>query len=211
MSKPADLTGQHFGRLTVQRTTDQRDKHGYVLYECHCDCGDVVLTTASNLRRGRVTRCKKCKHLLLVKDISGQRFGRLTAIERLPDTVPNGSTMVHLWLCRCDCGKIVKVRSHDLLTGNTLSCGCLQRDIVRSRFADGTSPCLLREGDRKPRSSNSSGVTGVWYDKRRGLWAAELVFKRKKHYLGRYADIQDAIKARKDAEKHIFGDYLDQN
>ncbi len=36
----------------------------------------------------------------------------------------------HLWWCRCDCGKIVKVRGDHLKSGNTTSCDCRQREIV---------------------------------------------------------------------------------
>ena len=60
-----------------------------------------------------------------VKDITGQRFGRLIAIKR----VDNTCTGQVCWLCRCDCGNKTTVRSNGLCSGNTKSCGCLQKDI----------------------------------------------------------------------------------
>lgn len=57
-------------------------------------------------------------------DLTGQRFGRLTVIER-----SNNSNDGHArWLCRCDCGNIKVVASNDLKkkNGNTKSCGCLR-------------------------------------------------------------------------------------
>ena len=58
-----------------------------------------------------------------VIDITGQRFGMLTAIKPL-------SKRQHkeiVWFCICDCGKNKKVMSSNLRTGNTKSCGCFHR------------------------------------------------------------------------------------
>lgn len=71
-----------------------------------------------------------------VKDITGQRFGRLTAIERLP-----GKTPIK-WRCRCDCGKEISARGVSLRFGTTAPCGCslknprpyARRDISGQRF-----------------------------------------------------------------------------
>lgn len=32
------------------------------------------------------------------------------------------------WVCRCDCGNVVVVRSCDMQSGNTQSCGCLRQE-----------------------------------------------------------------------------------
>ncbi len=61
-------------------------------------------------------------------DRTGQRFGRLVALER------NGANVLKkaLWRCRCDCGTEVCVPSGSLVTGNTTSCGCwLQEQITK--------------------------------------------------------------------------------
>lgn len=55
-------------------------------------------------------------------DISGVRFGRLTAVS---DVGSQGG--FRLWLCRCDCGADVKVNSRSLRSGNTSSCGCFRK------------------------------------------------------------------------------------
>lgn len=62
------------------------------------------------------------------KDITGQRFGRLVALE------PQGVQQRRMiWLCRCDCGASPAIPSHSLLTGNTKSCGCLHLDAAQQR------------------------------------------------------------------------------
>lgn len=61
------------------------------------------------------------------KDITGKKFGRLTAIEY----VGKNSCRHSLWLCECECGN-KHVTSLDCLTqGNTRSCGCLNDEARR--------------------------------------------------------------------------------
>ena len=49
--------------------------------------------------------------------------------------------------------------------------------------------------------NNTSGVTGVWRDTRRGHWCAEIKVDRRKIYLGAFASVEEAAAARKRAEK----------
>jgi hypothetical protein len=65
-------------------------------------------------------------------DITNHRFGRLTVLSRSPQKYVNRQIA---WLCRCDCGNEITVRS-DALRGKrpTLSCGCLQRDRVSRTY-----------------------------------------------------------------------------
>ena len=54
---------------------------------------------------------------------------------------------------------------------------------------------------------NKSGVSGVCWDKTRDKWLAQIAYKYKKINLGRFDNLEDAIKARKDAEKEYFGEF----
>ena len=60
-------------------------------------------------------------------DLTGQKFGRLTAIKKMEHN-KWGKTM---WLCKCECGKEKIFRGHSLREGLTKSCGCLQKEIAR--------------------------------------------------------------------------------
>lgn len=53
-------------------------------------------------------------------DISGQRFGRLVAIECV-GTIKNHG---RVWACQCDCGNLHKVPTSTLRAGVVVSCGC---------------------------------------------------------------------------------------
>lgn len=54
-------------------------------------------------------------------DLTGNRFGRLVAIEMLPERF---SGLIK-WKCICDCGKIKIALAKTLRNGGTKSCGCL--------------------------------------------------------------------------------------
>lgn len=56
-------------------------------------------------------------------------------------------------------------------------------------------------------SNNTSGYKGVTWDKNRNKWIAQITVNYKNIHLGRYENIEDAIKARKEAEVKYFGEY----
>jgi len=62
------------------------------------------------------------------KDYTGQRFGRLIAVERLDPDVGDIT-----YRCMCDCGEETIVKRQPLSTGRVKSCGCLKRDLDLSR------------------------------------------------------------------------------
>ena len=62
-------------------------------------------------------------------DLTGQRFGRLLVLRKSDEDIQKKSTLI-MWHCICDCGNEVDVRSQDLRSGKTQSCGCLHKDII---------------------------------------------------------------------------------
>lgn len=61
-------------------------------------------------------------------DLTGQRFSRLTVIQRTTSkSYPSGGASV-MYLCRCDCGNSKTVAATNLRNGNVRSCGCLQKE-----------------------------------------------------------------------------------
>lgn len=65
-----------------------------------------------------------------MNDITGHRFGRLTALE-VVGTAPNHGG--NLWRCKCDCGNEHIVAYSKLSHGKSRSCGCLRREISANR------------------------------------------------------------------------------
>lgn len=205
--EPINLDGQKFGHLTVEQITDQRNSYGRLLYQCRCECGNIRLATAANLKRGEITRCKECQGKTRMKDLTGQRFGRLVAIKPVEKPSESDTCTTYKWLCVCDCGNVTTVSVNALTTGKTKSCGCLSREKVKRLYVGGTAPCKLNEKE-KPRETNTSGRTGVYFDQSKHLWCAEIMFRGEKHFLGRFAFREDAIKAREKAEEKYFEKFL---
>lgn len=85
-------------------------------------------------------KCGKVKRTRI--DLTGQMFGRLTAVEFAGIDLAYRAS----WKCRCDCGKEVVVTSSRLRTGNTQSCGCLRSD--RASAAARTTAVRIRDEKR---------------------------------------------------------------
>lgn len=204
MRKPdLSLIGQTYNDLRVDSLTDQHNNHGDRLYSCTCLlCGATRLATKQNIQKGAV---KNCGNHHAYKDITDKVFGELTAKYPIHDK-KLGKDRSMVWHCECSCGKTIDVSYHSLVSKNATSCGCVRIDKLKALYTDGTAPYKLMSG---PRSTNSSGVTGVSFDKVRGKWVAILYFKRKKYFLGRHQNFDDAVKARQDAERHIHGPFLE--
>ena len=60
-------------------------------------------------------------------DLTGQRFGRLTVLKRVPKPKHLKANTVY-WLCKCDCGSDAKIIAGCNLKGTTKSCGCMYRE-----------------------------------------------------------------------------------
>ena len=261
-----------------------------------------------SLRKGSALSCgclqKERVHDSTFKDLTGQKFGRLTVIKRIANHIqPNGAS-VTMWECQCECGNIHHVSSTGLIRGDSKSCGCLKKDISKYRFKynnpkskvniydlskeygicytnnyDKTSginyfyfdkddyekikkytwyfngngyavawfadskkhvffhrfvtdcqdgmfvdhknhtkhdnrkenlrlvSILQNNLNKKPKLNGNTGITGVYYRKDRNKFAPHITFKGKRYSLGSYDNLEDAIAARKEAEKKYFGEY----
>lgn len=60
------------------------------------------------------------------KDLTGQRFGRLTVIG-----IDDRNTRKIYYYCQCDCGNVKSVRADNLVCGAIRSCGCMKKEQDR--------------------------------------------------------------------------------
>lgn len=134
--------GDVFGKWTVIDTSDRRSKRGvkYWLCECSCDQHTQKEVVSESLTNHTSTSCgcvgkEKISELgkKSAKDITGLKFGKLTAIERIGNNEKERPRI--LWLCKCECGNTTTVTVDALTTGKTKSCGCLCRnDLTGKKF-----------------------------------------------------------------------------
>lgn len=100
-------------------------------------------------------------------DLTGQRFGRLTVIERdfqypIEHNLKGGHSY---WKCKCDCGNTTTVESYNLRKEKTQSCGCLQKERTSKSNRSIISPgdkfnylTVIREAQREKHSANDRHI-----------------------------------------------------
>ena len=77
-------------------------------------------------------------------DLTGQRFGRLTVLEKVPSKNTNAR-----WRCLCDCGKETTALGTTLRRGETKSCGCYRSDYWRER--------------KTTHGKSATSIAHIWY------------------------------------------------
>lgn len=122
-----DEAGQRYGSLTVIERAEN-NSHGAACWRCICDCGEETVVVRGSSLRGGLT--KSCGCISLLKDETGQRFGRWTVLKRAEDG-SHGNTR---WCCVCDCGEEKIVPGNRLRRGTSKSCGCLSREQSSEQF-----------------------------------------------------------------------------
>lgn len=80
------------------------------------------------------------------------QYGRLAVLKELAKHPKH-----RVWLCRCACGREVVVRSTNLRSGHTKSCGCLSQESRRGR---------IRHGHHRNRTSSPTYVSWLAMKKR---------------------------------------------
>ncbi len=199
-------------------------------------------------------------------DITGQIFGRLTVLKKGP-TRDRTTT----WVCECKCGNYTTVLKNNLTSGNTISCGCYNADVVKAAstthgmrhtqeynawagmknrcnndpryikrkinvckkwinnfqsFYDDIGPrpsaahsidrinndgnyepdncrwatATQQAQNRRKTSKTSSGIVGVYWNKKQSKWVARITANKQVIYLGCFTVLSEAITAREKAE-----------
>ncbi len=122
MRRVIDLSGLRFGMLVVNGRAGY-DPSGKTTWLCRCDCGQSATATGLNLKSGNTKSCGCLKSRRQAKDITGRKFGRLTARDLV-----STARGISIWRCVCECGGITELTYGRLTSGHTKSCGCLQSE-----------------------------------------------------------------------------------
>lgn len=142
--KQSDICpGAVFGRLTVVKQVEKPEgaTASSRFWECRCECGNIKIVSGNMLAQGKTQSCgclaqeeRKARGI----DITGQRFGKLVVIKKVPKPSHLKSNGAY-FLCKCDCGNEKVIMGKSLRSGKTTSCGCkvsesARKDIVGQRF-----------------------------------------------------------------------------
>lgn len=129
MPAKKDLTGQTFNRLTViEQDMDKYAETHEVFWKCRCSCGKFKSVRTYDLTHGKTMSCgclrnEKIREAVGNK-LQGQRFGKLLVLEQVESIIENSGMVRTAWKCKCDCGNIITVKTINLKSGDTRSCGC---------------------------------------------------------------------------------------
>ena len=159
-----DLIGRRFGRLLVTARAPS-DNAGNAQWSCSCDCGNNVEVRGVFLRKGQRSCGHQCSlyRQEIADDISGKRFGRLVAVERVG--IDNRKSV---WRFACDCGATKTMFADYAVSSGVKSCGCLG---IESRIRHGRSHTrdYHREAHRKWAKANPARVIENASKRRRGF------------------------------------------
>ena len=210
LRKFESLIGKRYEKLVVIAQVEST-QNGQRQWLCNCDCGGTCITTTGNLNSGHTTNCG-CKKS---PDLTGKVFGKLTVLGRSDKRNPRGKRTTPMWECRCECGAIT-YKATDTLTNPDISmCNdCAAKyaaGIARQSAGFVGRTQITKITDMTPSAANTSGVRGVYYEKRSNKWRARLKFKGKTMSFGSYHRFEDAVDARRKAEQLYYGEFLEKN
>jgi hypothetical protein len=191
-----DLTNQHFGRLTVLGDVGKRTDRGRVLWHCLCECGRVTFVRGDHLKNEEIRSCG-----CLNEEKNHKRFKDLTNTEtdnfKVIDRAYSKNQRVY-WNCICKhCGNHIELQSNQIERYS--SCGCKHNRSTKERMAEIRDPESLKT--TKPTAKSTTGVRGVYYNKRKKRYVAYINVDKKPKYLGSYDSLEEATKIRREAEE----------
>lgn len=137
-------------------------------------------------------------------ELAGKVFGHLTVLK---DDGTRIQTSI-AWLCRCDCGKLVHVRSSELTSGRVTSCGHVKREKIKEvSKADlakepGTRLSLLTG---KPNKGNTTGERNVSIAMRHGdkYYRVFMMYKGKR-YGSYHKTLDEATQERDELQRRLW-------
>lgn len=132
---PKIKIGKEYNDWIVEKLDHINDKN-IRFWLCVCKCGERGVVRTYDLNSGKSSKCRKCLYKSnskkFLEDLTEQTKGKWFIIRRI-GTAKNSRTP--LWECRCECGKICKVRASNLHNGLSTCCGrCKSYEGIGSYF-----------------------------------------------------------------------------
>lgn len=226
--KPEDLRNQRFGNLVahhiVQRPSHLKTSGTY--WYCNCDCGGFNIVRCSDLKRLRVTSCGHCPKNTY--DLTGEYGIGYTSNGKkfLFDKEDYSAIKSYTWVINSDGYVFAYIKRIDgkqkYLYMHRLVMGLDEKDdyVVDHRYHNKNDNrkeqlriTTVQNNNRNAvlAKNNTSGVTGVCWDKLMNQWKAEITIDYKTIILGYSLDFNKAVEIRKHAEEKYFKEYSYDN
>lgn len=219
-----DLTGHRFGKLTAVYPVP--DKSHRARWHCVCECGNEKDVLQQNLTNGHVRSCG-CIH----SEVNKEKIERYNSSIGRESHHNTKSRLYRIWIgiksrCFVQTASNYKnygqrgisvcdewVNSFSAFSKWAIQNGYNDSLTIDRINADGNycpENCRwvtmsIQEFNKRISSRNTSGTTGVSFNKACNKWVAYIRKDGKLYHLGTFANIDDAIYARKQAEKRLYG------
>lgn len=220
-----DITGMRFGKLYVVRRSNEYyvrpNGRKTILWECKCDCGNIVLIRGDHMKRGNTLSCGKCsnnafefvENYCIVTCKNGRKF--YIDIDDYPFVSQYSWTFDGRGYVVSYMGRDKLSKLHRVLLGvedpktfvDHIDHNTANNRRKNLRACTNSQNNANRSLDRR----NKTGITGVGWDKARQKWIAQIGWQGKRIFLGDFTSIDDAINARKKAENEMFSTFSYDN
>lgn len=225
-----NLIGKRFNRLVVLRQVEDyispKGKH-YSKWECQCDCGNITITTMNSLKAGYNQSCgclQKDKAKIIGNnnkkynkyDLSGNYgIGWTTNTDKefYFDLEDYNKIKDYCWIENSNgyiCSTLYnqeknKIYLHKIITDFEMVDHKNRNKLDNQKSNLRKATPSENQYNRSIPKNNTSGFIGVFFDKTRGKWIAQIVKNKERIYLGGFENKKDAVKARLQGELKYFG------
>lgn len=213
--------GKQYGTIFVDKEYPKGENgKNYKHYDCHCvKCGKIFQISGCNISTMEENGCSECNRKQRKMDLYqsylkyiGEEFGNIKVVG-LVGTKKYMDNFQFFVKGKCLlCGEEAEYPLNRLKKQPPLSCDkCAKnkwlqkgKETNKKICVDGTSiASIMGRTNGTVNKNSTSGVNGVCRTKS-GKWRAYIVLKGKQHHLGNFSELDDAIAARKRAEKKLY-------
>lgn len=228
-----NLIGQKFNRLLIVKQIEDyvtSSGHRFAQYLCECECGNKIKAIGSLVKKEKIKSCgclhseKSRENGLANKkhntyDLSGE-FGigyTLSGEKFYFDLEDYDKIKDYCWHINKN-GYVKTNKQGNSFIHNLILPDIKRVDHIKTENKFDNRKSNLREVtvsqngmNSKLNKNNTSGVTGVSWNKQKNKWNAYIMIDRKKYNLGYFDVFVDAVKVRKEAEEEYFGEFSYDN
>lgn len=227
-----NLIGKKFGRLTVNNRVGS-DKNRNALWKCSCDCGNEIEARTSDLLKGSTLSCGCLRKEIAINNSKSRVIYNNYTIEK--DFVKfkahnsNHDVLVDL----DDYEKVKKYSWYEskhgyiytridkkwiflsrlIMNVENINDRQITIDHINHNTYDNRKKNLRVANQSEQnmnqgiQGNNTSGVTGVSWKEKIGKWQAQIGYRGKVIYIGVFDKLEEATKARREAEIKYFGEF----
>ena len=226
--------GERYGRLTVIREVEPHVNHNgekerRILCKCDCD-GKEIEVRPTDLKSGNTKSCGCYKREKTKERLSKQNEYKIDALSGIVTgyTAKGESFLIDIddlekikpYCWGLDSKGYIRAYGHKkdrtrialhrfiLNAPDNMAVDHINRNPLDNRKSN-LRLCTLSENSKNIgiRSNNTSGATGICWDKRMNKWYARIYSEGKNIYLGSFNDFEEARMARLKAEEKICGEF----